>query len=788
MSIDRRPNIFISSLAQTLSAGGSETEVFLSTIMTLDGQTIQTSDFQYFGRAIITIDPLSPQVTEFASFTGVDSVGKGLTGLTRGLSFQDNTVIPANKKFHIVGAPVIISFGTHDIIDIETNILNNYNNLVTMINAIVLQGALLANQTTTGIVRTSQNPNVILGNPIITSPASPGVVTLASHGLTAGDSIVFTTTGTLPAPINSGQTYYVLSAGLTTNTFEFSATIGGIPIVTIGTQTGTHTLTRTTAYVSALSVAITNALNARTNPLPSTSNYFLLKSDLGIPTTYTKNTISFTSSTQTISDSANGFVTAGFQPGQQIIVTGSASNNGTFTVVSVASGAIVVVENLTDELAGNSVTITGATNGKIPVYGPSGPVAGNAFPFLFGANATVGQSLSLTRWYQSDGGIKLDTQIAKDFSNNTNPSQSLTVANNANRVLLAGITATSSPSNVTYAGVSMTLIDSQSDGTRTLYTYYLIAPAVGTANIAVTGTGVYGITGASYYNVVQSSPVSASAKATSGSNTVTTSLVDAIQCGFMHVMAYGNASTGITAVQATYNSRYKTGLTATTVSSIGSTAIAPFSISVGEFDETATLPVTSSTTGGSGTVNTTAIAILLQPFTAPVGAVVLTNSSAITNNAPLIDFIGSAASNTTQGSIGYVNSFPFVPGFSTLTAGSPYYLTDTPGSISTTPGTYGRCVGFAISSSTIESASAFMQKNRCAAISKLSNTTYFAECDGFLVAVAVPNSTITIAGVSTQAGVTIGYQIPITFPVSRGQSYSFTTTGSPSLLEFVPYI
>lgn len=71
--------------------------------------------------------------------------------------------------------------------------------------------------------------------------ASPGVVTWTSHGLAAGTPIVFTTTGALPTGITAGTTYYIISTGLGTNSFQFSDTEGGAAVNTSGSQSGTHT-------------------------------------------------------------------------------------------------------------------------------------------------------------------------------------------------------------------------------------------------------------------------------------------------------------------------------------------------------------------------------------------------------------------------------------------------------------------------------------------------------------------------------------------------------------------
>jgi len=72
--------------------------------------------------------------------------------------------------------------------------------------------------------------------------ASPGVVTLPAHGLISGDQIKFTTTGALPTGITAGTIYFVISAGLATDSFQFSTTSGGSAVNTTGSQSGTHTL------------------------------------------------------------------------------------------------------------------------------------------------------------------------------------------------------------------------------------------------------------------------------------------------------------------------------------------------------------------------------------------------------------------------------------------------------------------------------------------------------------------------------------------------------------------
>jgi len=58
------------------------------------------------------------------SFTAVDATGLGFTIQNRGLSALNTNSVAANKKYHAVGAQVIISFGNQNIADLITYIQN----------------------------------------------------------------------------------------------------------------------------------------------------------------------------------------------------------------------------------------------------------------------------------------------------------------------------------------------------------------------------------------------------------------------------------------------------------------------------------------------------------------------------------------------------------------------------------------------------------------------------------------------------------------------------------------
>jgi hypothetical protein len=72
------------------------------------------------------------------------------------------------------------------------------------------------------------------------SIASPAVIT-QGNTYVAGQQVRFTTTGALPTGLSSNAVYYVSATGLTTSSFQVSATSGGASVNTSGTQSGVQT-------------------------------------------------------------------------------------------------------------------------------------------------------------------------------------------------------------------------------------------------------------------------------------------------------------------------------------------------------------------------------------------------------------------------------------------------------------------------------------------------------------------------------------------------------------------
>lgn len=94
---------------------------------------------------------------------------------------------------------------------------------------------------------------VILGAPseeVTITVASPAVVSWTANGLPNGTPVILTTTGDLPTGLEAGEIYYIVNRS--TDAFQLSATLGGAPVVTTGTQSGVHTATASihTVYVS----------------------------------------------------------------------------------------------------------------------------------------------------------------------------------------------------------------------------------------------------------------------------------------------------------------------------------------------------------------------------------------------------------------------------------------------------------------------------------------------------------------------------------------------------------
>lgn len=85
-------------------------------------------------------------------------------------------------------------------------------------------------------------------SPVVTiSNASPGIITLAAHGLAIGDTVTLATTGALPTGLTAGVNYFVKTVP-NANTFSVAATPDGTAINTSSAGSGVHTLVQSGAH------------------------------------------------------------------------------------------------------------------------------------------------------------------------------------------------------------------------------------------------------------------------------------------------------------------------------------------------------------------------------------------------------------------------------------------------------------------------------------------------------------------------------------------------------------
>ena len=148
---------------------------------------------------------------------------------------------------------------------------------------------------------------------------------------------------------NNGATWTVDSGAVSV------AEVTGAAPLENATMTGTFTVPR--FYGTALTGA---------PPSPVEGAEYIVDGNSYDPITLKKTKIASTiafvdSNPDTITDSGNGFITAGFIPGMHILPSGTVNNNTAYTIETVAAGIITLksTDTVTAESAGSSFTLTG---------------------------------------------------------------------------------------------------------------------------------------------------------------------------------------------------------------------------------------------------------------------------------------------------------------------------------------------------------------------------------------------------------------------------------------------
>ena len=247
----------------------TDTTIAVKNLETIYGDdVVMAGSIQYS-----TLEPESQSNQEIISFTGITAVSTNvwnLTGVTRWLDAQPTNWVygsdPSQAKPHASSVDCILSdspqvwddklsksenetitglytFSTSPLVPTPTTASQAATK--DYVDGVVASGAADAWTDTKGISRLSYSPTATIGTATMTI-ASPCVVSFTAHGLTLNDSVQFTTTGALPTGLNVSTNYFVISTGLTADAFQISASLGWAAVNTSGSQSGTHTLYKTT--------------------------------------------------------------------------------------------------------------------------------------------------------------------------------------------------------------------------------------------------------------------------------------------------------------------------------------------------------------------------------------------------------------------------------------------------------------------------------------------------------------------------------------------------------------
>lgn len=316
--------------------------------------------------------------------------------------------------------------------------------------------------------------------------------------------------------------------------------------------------------------------------------------------------------------------------------------------------------------------------------------------FLAGEAITIGNAVC-AGYYQSDGGVTVDT-TSHGHDLTTSLSKSITVGSNSNRIVVAVISVDATTiASVQFGGSNMTLIDSVTTGNTLLNTYYILAPGTGSKSLTATIGSASNFTCwaiYSLYNCKQSAQPAAHTTNT-GTNTTTQTVTPAEIGDFV----IGAGAKTITAGSFGADS---TNFPNNAMSETGLAGIEQFVADNGQAISVAAQTFTYTNSGGSNPASCVAT-IAIAPFTAAtLPAVMKASSGALSTYSPLVSsafrsaaFIGFALSTAAAGANVSITTAGVVSSLTGLTPFSPYYLADTAGTISITPGTITRKVGIA---------------------------------------------------------------------------------------------
>lgn len=177
-----------------------------------------------------------------------------------------------------------------------------------------------------------------------------GRINLTAHGFSAGDPVVFSTTGTMPTGLTAGTTYYVASTVTkAANWFYVSATPGGAYISPTSAGTGTLFVTSTNWASTATSVANAVALDSSNNVYVagsasngSTKSFAVMKlTSAGVLDTTWNTTGYTTTQIDTSGQSSVAYAIALQSDGKVVVAGNGATSTGNMAVARYTTGGVL---------------------------------------------------------------------------------------------------------------------------------------------------------------------------------------------------------------------------------------------------------------------------------------------------------------------------------------------------------------------------------------------------------------------------------------------------------------
>jgi hypothetical protein len=344
---------------------------------------------------------------------------------------------------------------------------------------------------------------------VITVAASPAI----------GSAITFSTTGTLPASLAVGTTYYVIATDWTSTTFKIATSIGGAAIITSTAGSGTHT-------AISVSLAVTPPTTSNNTQIATTGYVTTAVASVAALTNWS---FSETTSTQTVTFSAanpavvsattapaNGtpvsFASTGTLP--PAIVAGTAyyvrnrntgvapqtyflsSDIGTAQTATITAGA-----TFTGSISGTTLTVTAVTGGTIgigQVISGTGVTVGTSITALVSGTGSTGTyTVSASQTVSSTTITAVATPGVVTVS--SAPNNDNLVIFSTTGALPTGLTAgtayyvvnrTSSTFQVsaTFGGAAINTSGYSQSGTQTATWYTLINTTSGAGTATITQT------------------------------------------------------------------------------------------------------------------------------------------------------------------------------------------------------------------------------------------------------------------------------------------------------------